>query len=480
MTSRSMPWYMNVGRPGFEQTGWRCELNPEIFREYDIRGRADRDLTPDVVEGIGKAFGTIIRNQGLDTVTCGRDGRTHSETIQAYLIRGMTSTGLGVINIGQCPTPVLYFSIFHLNTHGGIQVTGSHNPPEFNGFKMCLGTSTIFGEKIQEVRRIIKRRKFVSGNGAEKKYEIFNDYLKYLSQNINIAKPLKIVVDAGNGVAGLVAPKAFEEQGCQVIPLFCDVDGTFPNHHPDPTIPDNLNALVRVVKETGADAGMAYDGDGDRLGVVDEKGQIIYGDKLLILFARDLLREHPGAAVIGEVKCSRTLYDDISKRGGRPIMWKTGHSLIKQKMKEEKALLAGEMSGHIFFADRYFGFDDGLYASLRLGEILSRSNGRLSSMLEDVPLTYSTPEIRIECPDRDKFKIVERARQWFNGHYECIDVDGVRVIVDGGWGLIRASNTQPVLVLRFESDTPEGLEDIRRLVEDKIKEIKGELVDGKG
>ncbi len=460
--------------------GWRYELNPEIFREYDIRGRADRDLTPEVVKGIGKAFGTIIRRQGLDTVTCGRDGRTHSKEIQAHLIEGMISTGLGVINIGECPTPVLYFSIFHLDAHGGIQVTGSHNPPEFNGFKMCLGTSTIFGERIQEMRRIIEEGKFISGKGVEKKYEIFNDYLKYLSQNINIVRPLKVVLDAGNGVAGLVAPTAFEDQGCQVVSLFCDVDGTFPNHHPDPTIPDNLDTLAKTVRETGADVGMAYDGDGDRLGVVDERGQIIYGDKLLILFARDLLRQHPGATIIGEVKCSNTLYDDISKHGGRPIMWKTGHSLIKQKMKEEKALLAGEMSGHIFFADRYFGFDDGLYASLRLGEILSRSNGVLSSMLVDIPLTYSTPEIRIECPDRDKFKIVERARQWFKSRFDCIDVDGVRIIMDGGWGLIRASNTQPVLVLRFEADTPQGLEDIRNLVEGKIEEIKRELVHAKG
>ena len=436
----------------------------------------DRDLTEDVVRDIGRGYGTLARRKGCSSITCGRDGRTHSERLQNALIQGIMDTGCSVTDVGACPTPLLYFSIFHLDADGGVMVTGSHNPPEYNGFKMCIGTHTIYGESIQAVRKIIERQDYETGNGNLKTYDIISPYLAYIKENIKLERPVEVVIDAGNGVGGLVAPQAFRQAGCKVHELYCDVDGTFPNHHPDPTIPDNLKDLIRKVRETGADVGMAFDGDADRLGAVDEKGNIIYGDKLLLLFARKILEKNKGAAIIGEVKCSKVLYDDIAAHGGRPIMWKTGHSLIKQKMKEENALLAGEMSGHLFFADRYFGFDDGIYASLRLAEIIAQDNRPLSSFFEDVPVTYSTPEIRNECAEKFKFEIVERVKKWFQEHdYRIIDVDGVRVEFDDGWGLIRASNTQPVLVLRFEATTEERLKEIQELVESRLEAVKKEM-----
>ncbi|MGQ9499467.1 MAG: phosphomannomutase/phosphoglucomutase [Dissulfurimicrobium sp.] len=449
-------------------------INPHIFREYDIRGRVDEDLTDEAVFAIGRAYGTYIIRNGLKEIACGRDGRTHSEHIQKTLIEGITSTGLDVIDVGQCPTPLLYFAIFHLKIDGGVQVTGSHNPPEFNGFKMCLGTSTLYGQKILELKEIIEKGVYSQGKGAVQSYDISAPYLEYMKKNIHIQRPLKIVLDAGNGVAGLIAPRAFEDQGCKAIPLFCEVDGSFPNHHPDPTVPANLAALKAKVLETGADAGMAYDGDADRLGVVDERGSVIFGDRLLTILARDVLKNHPGAAIIGEVKCSHILYEEIEKAGGRAIMWKTGHSLIKKKMSDEHALLAGEMSGHIFFADRYFGYDDGIYASLRLAEIMASGKRPLSEFFRDLPETYSTPEIRVACPDDRKFAIVEEAKKWFSARFKTIDIDGVRVIFEDGWGLIRASNTQPVLVLRFEASSEKRLEDIRSLMEGRLKDIINE------
>lgn len=446
-------------------------MNRAIFREYDIRGEVGSDLPGEVVEDIGRAYATYILGRGLKRVTCGRDGRIHSQSLQKALVQGIRAAGCDVVDIGQCPTPLLYFSIHHLKAEGGIQVTGSHNPPEFNGFKMCAETATLYGEKIQDLRRIIESRDFANGEGALTQYDIVEPYVRYMRENIRIARPLKVVLDAGNGVAGMVAPRVFQDQGCDAFHLFCDVDGTFPNHHPDPTVPENLKDLQAKVLEVRADLGIGYDGDGDRLGVVDEKGQILYGDQLLMIFARSILKDHPGAAVIGEVKCSQTLYDDIARHGGRPIMWKTGHSLIKQKMKEERALLAGEMSGHLFLGDRYFGYDDGIYASLRLAEALANDDRPLSEFLSDVPRTFSTPEIRIPCPDEKKFAVVEGIKAWFQSRYRTLDVDGVRVIFDQGWGLVRASNTQPVLVLRFEALSPEGLEEIRSVVEGKLGEV---------
>jgi phosphomannomutase/phosphoglucomutase len=446
-------------------------VNPEIFREYDIRGKVAEDLGVELVEDIGRAYATAVRKKGLKRVTCGRDGRTHSLWLQQALIRGILSAGCDVVDIGECPTPLLYFSIFHLESHGGVEVTGSHNPSEFNGFKMCIGTSTLYGPEIRALRDTIESGTFSSGRGSAEQYAIAGPYLEYMRGQIRMRRPLKVVVDAGNGVAGPVALAAFEDLGCEVTPLYCDVDGTFPNHHPDPTVPGNLADLRAKVKEKGADIGIAYDGDGDRLGAVDEKGQILFGDQLLMIFARDILKDHPGAAIIGEVKCSHVMYEDIVRNGGRPIMWKTGHSLIKKKMRDEKALLAGEMSGHLFFADRYFGYDDGIYASLRLAEIISSGDRPLYAFLEGVPETFSTAEIRIECPDEKKFAVAEEAGKWFSERFKTIDVDGVRVVFDDGWGLIRASNTQPVLVLRFEASTRERLAEIRGFMEGRLKEI---------
>lgn len=446
-------------------------MNPAIFREYDIRGIVDRDLSEEVVRDIGRAYGTTIRGNGLRNVTVGRDGRLSSERFQKTLIEGILQTGCNAIDIGLCPTPLLYFSILHLQKDGGIQVTGSHNPPQFNGFKICVGEETIHGKAIQGLRKIIETKAFASGTGSLSSSPVILAYQDCLKQDISLKRPLKVVIDAGNGTGGLLAPDIFRYLGCEVTELYCEVDGRFPHHFPDPTIPENLVDLIKLVTSEKADLGISYDGDADRLGVVDEKGHILWGDQLLILFARQVLKANPGATIIGEVKCSQTLYDDIAKNGGRPIMWKAGHSLIKSKLKQEKALLAGEMSGHIFFADRYFGFDDAIYASLRLAEILSQSKRPLSALLSDVPKTFSTPEIRVPCPDESKFDVVKKAREYFQSHYKTIDLDGVRIVFDDGWGLIRASNTQPALVLRFEALSPERLREIQNLVEGKLKEL---------
>ncbi len=451
-------------------------VNPLMFREYDIRGRVDDDLTVEVAEAIGRAYGTMVRRQGGQKVVCGRDGRLSGPKLQQALIKGILATGVDVVNIGVTPTPVMYFSLFHLpDLDGGIQVTGSHNPPEFNGFKICVGKETIYGPKIQELRTLIEKEDFESGSGQETNYDILPDYKNFLSENIKISRPLKVVLDCGNGVTALTAPEAFARQGAEVTSLYCEVDGTFPNHFPDPVVEENLRDLRQKVREVGADFGVGYDGDGDRIGVVDDQGNILWGDQLLIIFARDILKTHPGAVIIGEVKCSQVMYDEIARLGGKPIMWKTGHSLIKKKMKEEKALLAGEMSGHIFFADRYFGFDDAVYASLRLAEIVARENVPLSEMLKDLPRMVSTPEIRVPCPDEKKFEIVAKLTEKLKEEgFKVIDIDGARVIFEDGWGLVRASNTQPVLVLRFEARDEKRLAEIRQLIEEKLKEVEKE------
>ncbi len=453
------------------------KVNPLMFREYDIRGRVDEDLTVEVAEAIGRAYGTMVRRAGGRRVVSGRDGRLSGPKLQEALIKGILSTGVDVINIGVTPTPVMYFSLFKLpEVDGGIQVTGSHNPPEFNGFKICVGKETLYGPKIQELRELIEREDFETGQGKVEDYDILPEYKKFLKENINVSRPLKVVLDCGNGVTALTAPEAFRDQGCEVTSLYCEVDGTFPNHFPDPVVEENIKDLRAKVLEIRADFGVGYDGDGDRIGVVDDKGRILWGDQLLIIFARDILKKHPGATIIGEVKCSQVMYDEIARLGGRPIMWKTGHSLIKGKMKEEKALLAGEMSGHIFFADRYFGFDDAVYASLRLAEIVAASEVPLSQMLEDLPQMVATPEIRVECPDEKKFEIVKRLTEKLKAEgFNVIDIDGARVIFEDGWGLVRASNTQPVLVLRFEARDEKRLQEIRRLIEEKLEEVKKEV-----
>jgi len=450
-------------------------MNPKVFREYDVRGVVGEDLTEDFVYELGRAIGTYSVDHGVKTMTLGRDCRLSSESYRNVMMSGLVSTGVHVTDVGLCATPMLYFSIRHFKTDGGVMVTGSHNPPEFNGFKICVGPDTIYGDDIQELRRIMEKGVYRSGKGSSDKKDIARPYEDLIFNNVMLRKGLKVAVDAGNGVGGLFSIPLFERFGCHVFPIFCEVDGTFPNHFPDPTVPKNLVELVSLVKKSGADVGIAFDGDADRLGLVTDIGDILYGDEILLLFSRQVLKDNPGAAVIGEVKCSQKLFDDIEKHGGRAIMWKAGHSLIKGKMKEEKALLAGEMSGHMFFADRYFGFDDAIYSSARLLEILSLTEKKLSELLSDVPKTFSTPEIRLECPDSIKFEVVEELKKYFRNKYKIIDIDGVRIPFDDGWGLIRSSNTQPVLVLRFEAQTEERLQVIRSLIEDALREIMGKF-----
>jgi phosphomannomutase/phosphoglucomutase len=451
------------------------QINPQIFREYDIRGVVDKDLTPDIVKTIGQGFGTHMVHLGKRELVVGRDGRLSSKTFEEVLIEGLTLTGCDVVNIGLCPTPVYYFSIFHLNKDGGMTVTGSHNPPEFNGFKVSVGKSTIFGGEIQNLRRLIDKGEFVVGKGNISHEEIILPYQDYIKKNIHIEKKMKVVIDAGNGTAGVVAGPLIRDLGCEVEELYCEVDGRFPNHFPDPTIPGNLKDLIDRVKKNQADVGIGYDGDADRIGVVDEQGNIIWGDQLMILFSREILKDEKGSTFVAEVKCSQNLFNDIEKHGGRAIMWRTGHSLIKEKMKEEKAALGGEMSGHIFFAHRYFGYDDAIYASCRLIELLSKTDKRLSQLLSDVPKTFITPEIRVDCPDEIKFKVVEKVKEVLRKDYPIIDVDGVRVKFEDGWGLVRASNTQPALVLRFEALTEKRVHVIKRLVEDQVQNAVASL-----
>ena len=446
-------------------------MNPEVFREYDVRGVVDRDLNPDFAWELGRAIGAYARRGGVRTMTVGRDCRLSSESYLKAVAEGIRSTGIDVIDIGLCATSMLYYSIRHLKTDGGVMITGSHNPPDFNGFKICIGPDTIFGDQIQELRKIMEKGEYPSGNGKISTHDVTPSYQDYLVGNVTVRPGLKVVVDAGNGVGGLFALPVFKRLGCEITDIYCNPDGRFPNHHPDPTIPENLRELIALVREKKADVGIAYDGDADRIGAVTDEGKILWGDELLLLFSRFILAENPGAAIIGEVKCSQKLYDDIAAHGGRPIMWKAGHSLIKGKMKEEKALLAGEMSGHLFFADRYFGYDDAIYASVRLLEILSSSGRKLSDILADVPVTFSTPEIRVACPDDIKFQVVEDAKAHFRKDFDIIDIDGVRIPFADGWGLIRASNTQPVLVLRFEAATEARLTAIRRLVEAALENI---------
>ncbi|OGD23117.1 MAG: phosphomannomutase [Candidatus Aminicenantes bacterium RBG_13_64_14] len=447
-------------------------VNPAIFREYDIRGIVDKDLTPGVVEALGRGLGTYFRRHNAREVAVGRDVRLSSPSYFVALARGLLSTGCDVVDLGVVPTPLLYFAIFNNRKEAGVMITGSHNPPEYNGFKVMLGEEAVFGPMIQEIGGIVRSGDFVEDRpGRRSTLDVVPEYQAHLLGNLKLERPLKVVVDAGNGTGGVVAVPIFEKLGAEVIPLFCDMDGRFPNHHPDPTLPEAMQHLIRKVAETGAEAGIAFDGDADRIGVVDDRGKILWGDQLMILFARDILSRQPGAAVIAEVKSSKLLFEEVARLGGRPIMWKTGHSLIKKKIKEERAALAGEMSGHIFFADRYFGFDDAIYASGRLLEILSRTRRSLSELLSDLPVTYSTPEIRVYASDEVKFKIVDEVRRALAGRYPVVDIDGVRAELPGGWALVRASNTQAVLVMRFEAETPEALAAIQKEVKAEVEAV---------
>ncbi len=447
-------------------------INPHVFRQYDIRGVAGKDLTEPFVYELGRALGTYFRRHGARKIAVGRDCRMSSGPFRDALCRGLLETGCEVVDLGMVPTPLVYFATFTLPVEGAVQITGSHNPPDENGFKVCLGQSTIYGDEIQKIRSLMEEGNYEKGTGHVEEREIVPDYEDYVLRQMETGKiPRKVVVDSGNGTAGRVAPSIYRGMGLQVTDLYSEPDGSFPNHHPDPTIPENLEALIQMVKEEGADLGIAFDGDADRIGVVDERGRILWGDQLLVVFSREILRERPGAKIIGEVKCSQVLFDEVERNGGLPIMWKVGHSLIKAKMKEEGAVLAGEMSGHIFFADRYFGYDDAIYAGARLLEILTRREGTLSTWLADLPETVNTPEIRLPCPDDRKFEVVKRLVESFRGERPVIDVDGARVQFPGGWGLVRASNTQPVLVLRFEARDAETLESIRREVEGRLRQL---------
>jgi len=448
------------------------DFNPNVFREYDIRGIVDRDLTEDFVYLLGKGCGTYFADNKVKRIALGRDCRLSSPSFRNRFLEGITETGCHVIDVGVVPTPLLYFALFNSDVEGGIQITGSHNPPDNNGFKVCLGSSTIYGEEIQKIRLILESGKFRKGKGTIEERDFVLSYKKYLLNHLlpgNVMR--RVVVDAGNGTGGVIATSLYREMGFEVIPLFCEPDGHFPNHHPDPTVPENMQSLIEKVGLERADLGIAFDGDADRIGVVDESGTIIWGDQLMIIFSRSILNESPGATFIAEVKCSQTLFDDIAKHGGNPIMWKVGHSLIKAKMKEERALLAGEMSGHLFFADRYFGYDDAIYAGARLLEILSHDREGLSARLSDIPKMVNTPEIRIECPEDKKFRVVEQLADEFQREYHVIDIDGARVLFPDGWGLVRASNTQAILVLRFEASSHENLRRIQDLVMEKLNPL---------
>lgn len=450
-------------------------MNPKVLREYDIRGVVDEDIRDDDVVVLGKAFGAYMAGQSKSRLVVGRDCRLSSERYRDLLVQGLVAAGMDVMDVGMCPTPLLYFALRHWNRDGGVMITASHNPPEYNGFKICNGYDTIAGAEIRKIGRIMESGLFPEGRGHVHQVDVVTPYQEFVVSNIRLQRGLRIGVDAGNATGGPIAVPILRKLGCEVHPLYCDPDGTFPNHEPDPTVLPNLQDLIRLVRAERLDVGIAYDGDCDRLGVVDHRGEVVYGDKLMIIFAREILSRRPGTTFVSEVKCSKTLYDDIEKRGGRAIMGRTGHSLMKARMKEVDAVLAGEMSGHMFFKDRFFGFDDGIYASCRLLEILAGTGKTISELLEGVPATFTTPEIRVECPDEIKFDVVKRANQFFvESGYRVIDVDGVRIVFDDGWGLVRASNTQPVLVLRYEAETKERLDEIRRLIESRVEQIKRE------
>jgi phosphomannomutase/phosphoglucomutase len=442
-------------------------MNPLIFREYDVRGVAERDLTNELAEDLGRAFGTFLTRRGQRRLVLGRDCRVSSPRLHAALLKGLLETGVALTDIGVGPTPMLYFSVFHLDAEGGVQITGSHNPPDDNGFKLMSGKATLAGDEVRALRSLIERRDFdLPGGGTCQMFDPLPAYVGYMRGNIRLAHTdLRFAIDAGNGAGGPAALAAMQALGLSPVAMYCDMDGEFPNHHPDPSLPENLAELVARVREEKLAFGIAYDGDADRIGVVDNLGNVLYGDRLLILLSRQILARHPGAAILGEVKCSQTLYDDIAEHGGRPIIWKTGHSLIKRKMKEEHALLAGEMSGHVFFADRYYGFDDAIYASLRLIEIIAANNMPLDRLLADVPQTHSTPELRVDCSDEAKFGVVQRVLDHYRPTHSVLDVDGARIAFQDGWGLVRASNTQPALVLRFEAASASRLGEIRSEVE---------------
>ena len=447
-------------------------MNQNIFREYDIRGIVGEQLTDETVAIIARAVGTFFNKNGAKRIAVGFDARESSPRFRDLLVEGFNATGCDVVLIGRVPTPVLYHTVYTKNVDGGVMITGSHNPPDHNGFKICLGKSTLFGGQIQEIKEIALSEKFSEGAGTSENLEVLEDYERDIISKINVgSRKLKVVVDGGNGMGGVTGVPVYEKLGVELVKLFTEPDSNFPNHHPDPTVEENLQDAIRAVKETGADLAIAFDGDGDRIGIVDENGRIIWGDELMILLSREILKGNPGATIIAEVKCSQNLFDDIEKHGGKAIMWKAGHSIIKAKMKETNAALAGEMSGHIFFADRFYGFDDATYAGARVLEILSKTDKKLSEILGDLPKTFSTPELRMDCSDERKFALVAKIAEDFAVTNKVITIDGARILFENGWGLVRASNTQAILVMRFEADSEGNLQKIRRTVEAQVEKL---------
>lgn len=448
-------------------------INPYVFREYDIRGVVSRDFDPGFVELLGRGFGTFVHRRGGRRISLSGDVRLTTPDLKNYFRQGVLSTGVDIIDIGIVPTPANYFSLFALDVDGSCQVTGSHNPPEMNGFKLSFQRGAVYGSDIQEIRRIVDTGDFEQGAGAVSNRLFLPDYVEMLWHKIALERPLKVAMDCGNAAACLVAPDLAERLGIRLTRLFCDVDGCFPNHHPDPTVAANLASLRDTVVAEGLDVGIAYDGDADRVGVIDDRGEIVWADMLMALFLPEIVQ--PGDTVLFDVKCSQLLEDEILRLGGRPFIWKTGHSLIKQKMKELGCRFGGEMSGHIFFADDYYGYDDAIYVSMRLLQMLSRRREKLSQLTAALPRYHATPEMRLECSsDREKFRIATAAADFFKREFDCLDTDGVRIRFGDGWGLVRASNTQPVIVCRFEARTAERMEEIRDFVLEKLGEF-GEI-----
>ena len=449
------------------------KINKYIFREYDIRGKVSDDFPPEVVENLGKAFGTFISRSGGQEIALSGDVRLTTPSLIESFRTGVLSTGVDVINIGILPTPANYYSMFKLDVAGAVQITGSHNPPEFNGFKMSRNKKSVFGDSIQDLRSIIEKEDYETGEGDEAPYKIINDYRKMISEKISIERPLRVVMDCGNAAAAICAPDIFKKFNIELTELYCDVDGAFPNHHPDPTVKENLTDLIKLMKTGNYDVGIAFDGDADRVGVVDEIGEVVWADQLMALFLPELV--NPGDEILYDVKCSKALEEEIIKYQGKPVMWKTGHSLVKQKMVELNCKFGGEMSGHIFFADDYYGYDDAIYVAARLLQTLSRSKKTLSELRSELPKYFSTPEIRLEAnSDEEKFMISKKAVDYFTANFDCSTVDGVRINFDDGWGLVRASNTQPVIVCRFEATSEERMQQIKKLITDKLNEM-GEL-----
>ncbi|MCH8303894.1 MAG: phosphomannomutase/phosphoglucomutase [Candidatus Marinimicrobia bacterium] len=450
------------------------DINPYIFREYDIRGVVEEDFQPEVVELLGKGFGTFVKNKDIDKISLGGDVRLTTKTLKEAFAKGVLSTGVNIIDLGIIPTPISYFSIHHLNLQGAVQITGSHNPPEFNGFKMTLSTGAVYGEQIMSIKDIIDSGEFAEGKGVIENINITDEYCRDIVNKIKLDKPLKIITDCGNGAGGLVAPKVLREIGCEVDELFTEPDGRFPNHHPDPTVEKYIKVLIEKVRNGNYDFGVAFDGDMDRIGVVDNKGEIVWADYLMALLAEEVLADGP-KTIIFDVKCSQGLAERIVELGGKPLMYKTGHSLIKEKLKELDEDFAGEMSGHIFFADEHYGYDDALYVTARLARLMSRTEDTVSEKMARLPKYYSTPEMRLNISDdKTKFEIVEKAVEYFTKNFDCDTIDGVRIQYGDGWGLVRASNTQPVIVVRFEARTEERLNEIKDEVIGKLMEY-GEI-----